>query len=431
MKKVIALVAIVLAIAWCGVADAGIRYEEVAQRMRAMVNGTIPLQNAPAGDTSLVSILVESTVMLPGETRTVGVYVSNNVPIQLFCVPLIVRSVDPGAYITNLVGAYNPNSRLDGWMNGTHNDTVYFYPIINTYPTYVPGKPPYRWVYDRPMFANPPAPPDYVSPDGLLFARGALIANNALPPGSDGAPRNGEPLITITFTANMNPGRFEIDTCVAAPANTVMFLAPGVHKVPLAFTKGTYLIKPVSGSVVVTDTVVNDPPDDVVGTDMPEDTVVADTPVDTTVTDSPGATVTDDAPADTLPTTDTVIIANDPPLDSFPIFGMPDDADNSFDSRDESTVKTAAAAADCYPNPFNSSTTIRYSLDGSRRVAVVIYDLLGRTVATLVDQYQSPGDYLIPWDGRDMHGNAVPAGIYFYRIQKGDFKVMGKMVLLK
>ena len=52
-------------------------------------------------------------------------------------------------------------------------------------------------------------------------------------------------------------------------------------------------------------------------------------------------------------------------------------------------------------------------------------------MATLVDQYQGPGDYLIPWDGRDAHGSAVPAGIYFYRVQKGDFKVMGKMVLLK
>jgi parallel beta-helix repeat protein len=79
-----------------------------------------------------------------------------------------------------------------------------------------------------------------------------------------------------------------------------------------------------------------------------------------------------------------------------------------------------------YPNPFNPSTTIQYSLKGRSPVELVLYDILGRQVVVLVNEEQDAGYYKIQF-------NAVTlaSGIYFYRIQAGDFVQTKKMILLK
>ncbi len=79
-----------------------------------------------------------------------------------------------------------------------------------------------------------------------------------------------------------------------------------------------------------------------------------------------------------------------------------------------------------YPNPFNASTTIRYSLPAAADVTVNIYNLLGRKVNTVVQGEQSAGHHQITWDASD-HSS----GIYFYRIQAGEYAETKKMVLLK
>ncbi len=79
-----------------------------------------------------------------------------------------------------------------------------------------------------------------------------------------------------------------------------------------------------------------------------------------------------------------------------------------------------------YPNPFNASTRIQYSLPEATHVIVDIYDILGRKLETLIDQAQPAGYHQVVWYADDKS-----SGLYFYRIQAGDFAETRKMVLLK
>jgi len=79
-----------------------------------------------------------------------------------------------------------------------------------------------------------------------------------------------------------------------------------------------------------------------------------------------------------------------------------------------------------YPNPFNPSTTIKYSIPKQRDVTLKVYDLLGSEVLTLVNKLQFKGKYEVDFDGSDL-----TSGIYFYRLQAGDFVETKKMILMK
>jgi len=80
-----------------------------------------------------------------------------------------------------------------------------------------------------------------------------------------------------------------------------------------------------------------------------------------------------------------------------------------------------------YPNPFNPSTTISYRIVNTGMTKLVIYDLLGRKVATLVDEMKTPGNYDVTWNAR-----SYASGVYFCRIELGDSKVLTqKMMLMK
>ena len=79
-----------------------------------------------------------------------------------------------------------------------------------------------------------------------------------------------------------------------------------------------------------------------------------------------------------------------------------------------------------YPNLFNPVTTIKYSLLQSGDVSLVIYNLLGEQVASVVDKHQVKGDHQIAWNASNF-----ASGIYFYRLQASDFVQTRKMVLLK
>lgn len=84
-----------------------------------------------------------------------------------------------------------------------------------------------------------------------------------------------------------------------------------------------------------------------------------------------------------------------------------------------------------YPNPFNPSTTIYYSLPKESAVTVTVYNVLGKEINQLISHVKPQGSYSVVWNGNDNFGNAVSAGIYFYKLQAGDFTQTRKMVLLK
>jgi YVTN family beta-propeller protein len=83
------------------------------------------------------------------------------------------------------------------------------------------------------------------------------------------------------------------------------------------------------------------------------------------------------------------------------------------------------------PNPFNPTTTIRYSVASDTHVRLLIYDVAGRRVRTLVDGNKRPNMYKVVWDGTNDAGQSVATGVYFYRITAGKFVQTKKMLLLK
>ena len=84
-----------------------------------------------------------------------------------------------------------------------------------------------------------------------------------------------------------------------------------------------------------------------------------------------------------------------------------------------------------YPDPFNSSTRICYQLPRACHVTMKIFNILGQQVRSLADEYQHAGDYTMTWDGKDRHAHEVDSGIYFCRLQAGEYAETVKMVLLR
>ncbi len=84
-----------------------------------------------------------------------------------------------------------------------------------------------------------------------------------------------------------------------------------------------------------------------------------------------------------------------------------------------------------YPNPFNPVTTIQYNLPDDAHVSMVIYDIMGRQVRTLVNDVQNAGYRTVKWNATNEMGQPVSAGMYFYVLKADDFTQIRKMVLLK
>lgn len=84
-----------------------------------------------------------------------------------------------------------------------------------------------------------------------------------------------------------------------------------------------------------------------------------------------------------------------------------------------------------YPNPFNPTTEIRFALPKASNVKIVVYDIMGRMISTLVDQNMSVGAHRIMWNGQDQSGKTVSSGVYFYHIQADGFSATKKMTLMK
>jgi|GEM_PF-4866438 len=87
-----------------------------------------------------------------------------------------------------------------------------------------------------------------------------------------------------------------------------------------------------------------------------------------------------------------------------------------------------------YPNPFNPVTRIQFAVGSHQsptHTTLKIYNILGQRVRTLVDEEKTEGTYTVYWDGRNQNGKQVSSGVYFYRLEAGDFTDVKKMVLLR
>jgi hypothetical protein len=79
-----------------------------------------------------------------------------------------------------------------------------------------------------------------------------------------------------------------------------------------------------------------------------------------------------------------------------------------------------------YPNPFNPTTVVRYELPAASDVKLVVYDLLGREVAVLVNEKKAPGSYDVKFDAA-----GLASGVYLYRLTAGNFVQTHKMILVR
>jgi hypothetical protein len=84
-----------------------------------------------------------------------------------------------------------------------------------------------------------------------------------------------------------------------------------------------------------------------------------------------------------------------------------------------------------YPNPFNPSTIIKYQIKESGFVTLKVFDVLGREVTTLVNEFRKAGTYETQFPDKSISANALPSGIYFYKLTSGNFSEVRKMILQK
>lgn len=97
----------------------------------------------------------------------------------------------------------------------------------------------------------------------------------------------------------------------------------------------------------------------------------------------------------------------------------------------ENNLPTEFTLLQNYPNPFNPETNISYQVISPQQVVLKIFNTLGQEVITLADERKPAGRFSAHWDGKDMNGNQVPSGLYFYRIQAGSFVNTKKMLLIR
>ena len=98
---------------------------------------------------------------------------------------------------------------------------------------------------------------------------------------------------------------------------------------------------------------------------------------------------------------------------------------------DEIAMPNSFALKGNYPNPFNPSTNIAYSIDMNSKVNVKIYSLLGEEITSLFSGDVNPGTHEVQWNGVDNAGVAVASGVYIYRVEANNQALTGKMMLLK
>ncbi|MBK8946640.1 MAG: T9SS type A sorting domain-containing protein [Ignavibacteriae bacterium] len=97
----------------------------------------------------------------------------------------------------------------------------------------------------------------------------------------------------------------------------------------------------------------------------------------------------------------------------------------------QNVLPTTYALSQNYPNPFNPTTKIKYAIPQNEKgekinVKIMVYDILGKEVETLVNENKSPGNYEVDFDASNL-----PSGVYFYKLQAGDYIQSRKMLLIK
>jgi len=104
---------------------------------------------------------------------------------------------------------------------------------------------------------------------------------------------------------------------------------------------------------------------------------------------------------------------------------------SSFNDELDKSIPDQTILHQNYPNPFNSQTVISFQIKTATKVTLEVYNLLGRKIETLVNEFKSAGYYSESWDGRDYNGFTVSTGIYFYRLMTDNYSQTKKLLIIK
>lgn len=109
------------------------------------------------------------------------------------------------------------------------------------------------------------------------------------------------------------------------------------------------------------------------------------------------------------------------------------DSDVSVGVRDDehSPLPESVKLGQNFPNPFNPTTEISFSVPKAGHVTLTVFNILGQKLATLVDQELSAGEHSVIWDGRNEKGETAASGVYFYSLQTAEASESRKMLLVK
>ena len=94
-------------------------------------------------------------------------------------------------------------------------------------------------------------------------------------------------------------------------------------------------------------------------------------------------------------------------------------------------IPSVTRLAGNYPNPFNPSTTIKYDLAADSQIRLDIFNIKGQHITSLVNEYQTAGEYKVQWQGISDNKTSVPSGIYFYKLSAEGITDTRKMIMLK
>ncbi|MCX6142142.1 MAG: T9SS type A sorting domain-containing protein, partial [Ignavibacteriales bacterium] len=100
-------------------------------------------------------------------------------------------------------------------------------------------------------------------------------------------------------------------------------------------------------------------------------------------------------------------------------------------SSGNSSIPKVFELSNNYPNPFNPSTKIQFAVPNEQNISLVIYNLLGQRIRTLVQGVYAAGQYTVTWDGKDQVGRTLESGVYIYRLETGSIALVKKMLMLK
>ena len=115
-------------------------------------------------------------------------------------------------------------------------------------------------------------------------------------------------------------------------------------------------------------------------------------------------------------------------LDNFTLwFGEP----SAIDVETGDVIPAKFSLSHAYPNPFNPVTHVDYSLPRTADVSIIVYDMMGRPVKTLVTERKAAGSYKISWDSTNDAGQVVSSGTYFMKMVTNEFSQSQKFTLLK